>query len=871
MKKLYTTLSFLFTFTVLTSFNSFAQINAIDDTFEVVYGTSYVIAGNFLLNDTLNGSQALASNVIITTVSSSNSGITISGTNINVAAGTPQGSYTLVYRICIIGSPTTCDTATVTINTELITYPDNFTTSVCNYYVGNILGTYGDPLFVDTLNGAPAILETYYTNPGNIIHPANVVATLISAYPGINLNPNGDIFISPGILAPGPYQITYQLCEIANLNNCEVSYATINIIPGFLYAAADDFSLSPIDNTVGGATMSVLNNDFSECSGMLNSFNSFVYPQSIPNGLTLQPDGVITVPMGTPPGTYIIQYGVCETMQYGVCASATALVVVTGVSSLVANYDYLDVNYPNATTTLSVLANDTLNGSPINPNAVIITPLNIPSGFSINPNGTIAIGNVAEGTYPVPYQICSATNSSDCNVNYAYVVVFKNRILGKVKFDANNNGCDTSDPFLNNIGLKNNNSSNTYTSYTNYNGASDYYLIGDVGINTVSVTNLPSYFTVTPASQVFNFTVPGTTIAPDFCVSVNTNVDDLEIVLIPRFNVVPGLPAYYDILYKNNGSTTLSGQVTLQFDSNKMSFSSSSPSPNTVGLNTITYNFSSLTPFERRKILNVKLLVATPPTVDLGNVVSFSGNITPIAADATPSDNSSVVNQTAVNSQDPNDIIVNEGATITLAQAQQGYLHYTIRFQNVGTSDAINIKVLNDLDPKLDWNTFQLITSSHNCRVKNKNGHNEFLFEGIYLPGTTNEPLSHGYVTYKVKPIASIAVGNVIPNAASIYFDYNAPIATNTASTTVINNLATDNFAFSDFNFYPNPVKNSLTISNSSLIDEIEITSILGQKMLSKKINDLQTELTISQLSNGIYFVKVTSQGQEKTVKIIKE
>jgi len=33
----------------------------------------------------------------------------------------------------------------------------------------------------------------------------------------------------------------------------------------------------------------------------------------------------------------------------------------------------------------------------------------------------------------------------------------------------------------------------------------------------------------------------------------------------------------------------------------------------------------------------------------------------------------------------------------------------------------------------------------------------------------------------------------------------------------------------------------------------------------------LQTEINVSELSNGVYFVKVTSNGQEKTVKIVKE
>jgi len=211
-------------------------------------------------------------------------------------------------------------------------------------------------------------------------------------------------------------------------------------------------------------------------------------------------------------------------------------------------------------------------------------------------------------------------------------------------------------------------------------------------------------------------------------------VDDLEVVIIPKFNVVPGLPAFYDVWYKNHGSTTLSGQVNLQFNNAKMSFLSSSPSPNTIGSGSISYNFSGLAPFENRLISNVKFQIATPPTNNSGDVVSLSSAITPVASDATPSNNSNALNQTLVNSQDPNDIVVHEGATITLAKAQQDYLHYTIRFQNIGTSDAINIKVVNDLDAKLDWSTFELVGTSHFCRVKIKMDIMNFcLKEFIYL------------------------------------------------------------------------------------------------------------------------------------------
>jgi large repetitive protein len=83
--------------------------------------------------------------------------------------------------------------------------------------------------------------------------------------------------------------------------------------------------------------------------------------------------------------------------------------------------------------------------------------------------------------------------------------------------------------------------------------------------------------------------------------------------------------------------------------------------------------------------------------------------------------------------------------------------------------------------------------------------------------------------------------------------------------------LSNKNFTFSNFKTFPNPVKNTLTISNASTIETIEISSILGQKIISKNVNDLQTEIDMSQLTNGIYFVKVTSQGNEKTIKIVKE
>lgn len=845
---------------------SFAQVVANDETFDVLYGTNQITAGNFLLNDTRNGSQATTTNVTISMVSSTSTGVSISGSNIIVAAGTPQGTYTLIYQICDIANPNVCDTGIVTLNTKLQTYEQNMTFGGCNGFGNIVNGNWSGQN--STLNGVPVVLVPYYTQPGNVLVPANVLLTINFNMCNAQIQPNGDFNIWNNNFQ-NFCQIYYTLCEIANPNNCKNGTIYVQFQSNII-AQNDDFTSTPINNTLGGTTPSVLTNDFMECGG--NFWNPTVSPMSFPPGFTLNSDGTINVAVGTAPGTYLLNYYVTNNNSSGMISQATATVVVTGISSLVANYDNFNSNYPNSTTA-SVLLNDTLNGSLItNPSSVILTALNNPAGFTLNTNGTISIGaNVLEGTYAVPYKICNPSSPTDCYINYAYLVVFKNRILGKVKFDSNTNGCDSNDAYLSNIKFKNVNGSVTYSSTTSNYNANQYYLIGDGGTNTVSIDNLPSYFSITPSNQVFNFSTPGTTTAADFCISATSNVNDLEVVAIPKTNVIPGFFTYYDLWYKNNGSTQLSGQVTYQYNGAKLSFITSDPSPNSITSGLLSYSFTNLAPFESRLITNVKLLAAAPPTLDSGDLSVITSSVSPVTADATPINNTSTVNQIVVNSQDPNDIAVHEGNTITLVQAQQDYLHYTIRFQNIGTSNAINIKVLNDLDPNLNWSTFQFLSASHNCRIKNNNNHNEFLFEGINLPGTNNEPLSHGYITFKVKPIATIAIGNVISSIANIYFDYNAPIATNQVSTTVGSNLSIDTVVFNDFKYFPNPVKNTLSISNNYIIDKIEISSLLGQVLIHKKINELQTEINFSDLPNGIYFVKVVSENSEKTFKIVKE
>nr|WP_294283260.1 T9SS type A sorting domain-containing protein [uncultured Chryseobacterium sp.] len=74
-----------------------------------------------------------------------------------------------------------------------------------------------------------------------------------------------------------------------------------------------------------------------------------------------------------------------------------------------------------------------------------------------------------------------------------------------------------------------------------------------------------------------------------------------------------------------------------------------------------------------------------------------------------------------------------------------------------------------------------------------------------------------------------------------------------------------------NFSFYPNPVKSVLHIKNNSLINKVEVFTIMGQNVVSKTVNATSAECNLSTLPSGVYLVKITSGITIKSVKIIKE
>jgi len=443
-----------------------------------------------------------------------------------------------------------------------------------------------------------------------------------------------------------------------------------------------------------------------------------------------------------------------------------------------------------------------------------------------------------------------------------------NIIEGTLTFDENNNGCDVSDSNFSNVKVVTTDGLNQFSTFTNDIG---YYklFVQEGTYSTFPV--MPSHFTLTPVNELDTFIGYENTEIADFCITSNATVNDLNIVLLPLSEARPGFDAQYQIIYENTGTTTLNGTVNLQFDDTMQTFVNASPIENASTVNTLSFNFTDLLPFESR-IIDVSMNTFPPPTVNGDDILNLVASVSPSAGDSTPENNTFSLAQLVVNSFDPNDKQVLQGSEILLEQADE-YLHYLIRFQNTGTASAINVAVTDELNDKLDWNLISPISSSHPYTVQITNGRFvEFIFDNINLPAQQDDDLgSNGFIAFKIKPRQNVVVGDIINGQANIYFDFNLPIITNEVSTEIVDTLSDDDFTINEsLIIYPNPSSGIVNIetTNGTQIKTISIYGFKGELVF--KNDRPKDHFDISNLTTGIYFVSIETNKGVFNKRIIK-
>jgi Leucine-rich repeat (LRR) protein len=446
-----------------------------------------------------------------------------------------------------------------------------------------------------------------------------------------------------------------------------------------------------------------------------------------------------------------------------------------------------------------------------------------------------------------------------------------NTITGTQKIDADNNGCDALDTYFPSIKIA---LSGTDTGATFTNSYGNYSFYSGAGSYTVTPDLENAYYSISPTSATVNFAaVDGATQIQNFCLSPVGVHNDIEITLLPNSPARPGFDSYYKLVYKNKGNQILSGNINFSFDDAVLDLVYAYPSMPNQTLNNLNWSYANLLPFESRTI-SFTLNVNSPmeiPSVNIGDILNFTASINPIADDETIADNTASLTQTVTGSFDPNDKTCLEGNTITPEMVGK-YLHYLIRFQNSGTAAAENIVVKDIIDTtKFDLASLQLTSSSHPQVTKITGNKVEFQFENINLPAEIDDALgSNGYVAFKIKTKNNLVLGNSVSNKADIFFDYNFPIETNTATTTVAL-LGVNTFENTSVNVTPNPTNNIVHITSTGNISSVKLFDVQGRVLETLTANAEAVDFDLSQKSSGVYFMKVYTVKGVKVAKVIKE
>jgi hypothetical protein len=506
-------------------------------------------------------------------------------------------------------------------------------------------------------------------------------------------------------------------------------------------------------------------------------------------------------------------------------------------------------------------------------NGVIETTVNNGMDFSGNPNLQYICAD--EGQLASIQTKITEYGYTNCHVN-SYCSFTPGgtfyTIQGNNRYDSNDNGCDASDINFPNFKLSFTDGTNTGNYIADTTGAFHY----DVQAGSQTFTPIlenPAYFNVSPLTSSVTFPSTTSPFTQNFCITANGVKNDLEVTIIPIEVARPGFDAFYKIIYKNKGNQVANGSLSFTFNDAIMDLVTASPIVNTTGTNSLSWNYANLNPLETREI-NLTFNINSPmetPAVNGGDVLNYNATIIG-ATDETPNDNTFTLNQTVVNSFDPNDKTCLEGTTITPSMVGN-YVHYVIRFENTGTFAAQNVVIKDMIDTtKFDMASLIPQSSSHPfvTRITNTN-QVEFIFENINLP--FNDATNDGYVAFKIKTKSTLVLGNTFSNTANIYFDFNFPIVTNIATTTIAA-LSNQDFDFgSYFSVYPNPAKDVLHLAtkNEIGVKAINIYNILGQMLLVVTNPENNVPIHVSNLKTGTYFIKVLTDKGTANTKFVKE
>jgi len=358
------------------------------------------------------------------------------------------------------------------------------------------------------------------------------------------------------------------------------------------------------------------------------------------------------------------------------------------------------------------------------------------------------------------------------NTNYAKGIVF---------MDKNNNGVfDNQETKLNDYIVSS--APGSFATFSNQNGYT--ILLERNAINTIkaSVPN-PAIASVVPSDYQINVgnvygQIPG---QYDFAIQ-EKDLLDLEIQINSTV-ARPGRTSVVTLQVNNVGNIAATQSViTLQFPIGWSVIRTNPMYTNILGGNLLRWDYMNTINIKGSKSFRIEM--APPTSAKQGTPFELIAEVDAMN-DVNPNNDIAFWNNKIVASYDPNDKLVNKSNYYSISD-QNKELIYTIRFQNTGTDTAFDVTIRDTLNKAIDPTSVRVVNASHPYQLRMKKlGFLEVYFKNIFLPDSSvNELASHGFVQFAIRPNATNEPFT-LRNIASIYFDYNTPVLTNSISTFV--------------------------------------------------------------------------------------
>ncbi|MBL8000631.1 MAG: T9SS type A sorting domain-containing protein [Flavobacteriales bacterium] len=409
--------------------------------------------------------------------------------------------------------------------------------------------------------------------------------------------------------------------------------------------------------------------------------------------------------------------------------------------------------------------------------------------------------------------------------------------------------------------------------YTNHSGM--YWYDVPTGTFNVSVAQHPHWTPTTPSQRSASLMGANTGTHTDFGLMANGT----HAAIVP--SVTNGLmrcneQTWYWLNVRNEGNTPCDIRLALDLDS-LLGFVYADKQPVTVG-GVQTWSFTNVQPAQQRSIA---VVVQLPDFTHMGELMHST-------LTATAEHNGSVL-ATSVAAHDPEltcSYDPNDKQVMPVGDGEEHWtpmgtrLTYTVRFQNTGNSYAEDVEIVDQLDASLVPSSLRVLNASHVVRTTvSSTGEVRFRFEDIMLPDSATDPLgSQGHVRFSIEHAAGLPEATEVQNVAGIYFDLNPPIITNTVYNTLTYATSVEPVPAvgeGGLLVYPNPARDMAAVVLGAEIPgtvELTLIDVTGRQVRGwRAVGGTRTDVPRGDLPAGLYFLRATAPGLERTARLVFE